>query len=340
MDEDAQGFINGLHNDAINQNTRNIADNAEIIQTKTASVSATTDNSVARFDGTDGLTITSSDIVVDDSNNIGIGTVIPATKIDIRTPGVIDSQMHISSTDTDGGAYIGSSADNSLTLLAGAAVEGIVYNVEATEANGIIMADGNISFIGDTGLILENVFVPTELMRLESDGDLSLKQGTSTNFVKVGGVIFDHYIDSTVGGAETDIYTDTIVGNSLSSNGDKIVGNYSGNFVTLGTESVQLKAYFAGSNIWDSTGIAMAVGTSSWRICVEIIRVSAIIIRYSVSLNTSGASGFVYETAGELTSLTLSASNVLKITGISSGVGSGVGDIVGKMGYVEWKAAA
>jgi len=152
--------------------------------------------------------------------------------------------------------------------------------------------------------------------------------------------LFDYFADSTVGGAEADIYTDTLAANTFNSNGDKVIAEYGGNFVTDGTELTDLKVYLAGTAIWDSTGVAPTTGTTSWRVYVELIRVSSSIVRYTVSLNTTGASGYVYAVAGELTGLTLSGTNILKITGASSGVGSGSGDIIGKMGYVKFVPAA
>lgn len=156
----------------------------------------------------------------------------------------------------------------------------------------------------------------------------------------LGGTLFDQYADVSVGGAETDIYTNTIAANTFNANGDKISAVYGGNFVTVGTELTELKAYFAGTNIWDSTGVAPTSGTTSWRISVELIRVSSTVVRYTVSLTTTSGTTYAYVSVGELTALTLSGTNILKITGISSGVGSGVGDIVGKMAFVEFKPAA
>lgn len=161
-----------------------------------------------------------------------------------------------------------------------------------------------------------------------------------TTIVSVRKTLFDHFADATVGGAEADIYSDTLVASQLAANGDKIVAVYAGNFVTLGTELTHLKQYFDGQVIWDSTGIAPATGTTSWRVNVEIIRVSATVIRYSVSLNTTGASGYVYCTVGELTGRTLSNTNIVKLTGASSGVGSGSGDIIGKLSTLEFVPAA
>lgn len=161
--------------------------------------------------------------------------------------------------------------------------------------------------------------------------------GVGTSF---GGSLFDGFTDITAGGAEADLQTNTLAANTFNNNGDKVYATYGGNFVTVGTEAAQLKVKFAGTTIWDSTAIAVSTGTTSWAVSVELIRVSATVIRYNVRLNTSGASGFTYNTVGELTGLTLSGTNILKMTGTSSGVGSGSGDIVAKMGYVEFKPAS
>ena len=156
----------------------------------------------------------------------------------------------------------------------------------------------------------------------------------------LGGVLFDSYADVSVGGAEADIYSYTLAANTFNGNGDKVLASFSGNFVTVGTETVDIKVYFAGTLIWDSAGVVPASGTNSWRVGVELIRVSSTIVRYSVFLTTTGGTTFTYAAVGELTGLTLSGTNILKITGLSSGVGSGSGDIVGKMAYAEFKPAA
>lgn len=152
--------------------------------------------------------------------------------------------------------------------------------------------------------------------------------------------LFDHFADVTVGGSEADIFSDTLAAGQLGVNGDKVNAVWAGNFVTVGTELTQLQAYFDGQVIWDSTGVAPTTGTTSWLVVAQIIRVSSTVIRYTVSLSTTGASGYVYCTVGELTGRTLSNTNILKITGTSSGVGSGSGDIVGKMSTVEFIPAA
>ena len=206
--------------------------------------------------------------------------------------------------------------------------------------------------LNDTALTSGRVPFATTNGRLTDDADFTfatdtltvtkavVKRGGAATTAKVGGVIFDYFTDSSVGGAETDIYTSTLDASIFATNGDKVIATYNGNFVTVGTEIVQLKVYLAGTAIWDSTGIAVTTGTTSWNVDVKLIRVSSTVVRYVTTLTTTGASGFVYCTSGELTGLTLTNTNILKITGTSSGVGSGAGDIVGKSGYVEYKPTA
>lgn len=164
---------------------------------------------------------------------------------------------------------------------------------------------------------------------------LSLKAGSSTGLAQVGGVIADFFTTVTVGGAETDIYSTTIPASVLATDGDKLTAMWGGNFVSTSTEQDQLKVYFGGTVIFDNT-VGPPVGTNGWCVLVDIIRVSATVIRYSVAQQY--LQGF--HTTGELTGLTLTNTNILKVTGTSSGVGSGVGDILGLLGYVEWKPAA
>lgn len=152
--------------------------------------------------------------------------------------------------------------------------------------------------------------------------------------------LFDFFNDVTVGGIETDIFSSSLIANTFAVNKDKVVAIYGGNFVTAGTQLTQLKVIFSGTTIWDSTAVAPSTGTTSWKIIVDLIRKSSTAVLYTVTLNTTGASGYVYCKSGELTGLTLTNINILKITGVSSGVSSGIGDIVGKQGTVDFKPAS
>jgi hypothetical protein len=263
--------------------------------------------------------------------NTGFGVTLPTAVVHLKagTTAASTAPLKLTSgivmTVAEAGAIEFTTDDFFATITTGAARKAFVLD------DGTRLTSGRVPFATTNG-------------RLIDDSDMTFSVDTLTvTKLSAGNVaksLFDHFADSTVGGAEADIYSDTLAASQLATNGDKIIASYGGNFVTVGTESVDLFVYFGGTQIYDSTGIAPTSGTTSWRIYVEIIRVSASVVRYTVSLNTTGASGFVYAKSGELTGLTLSNTNILKITGSSSGVGSGAGDIVGKMSYVRWVPVA
>lgn len=151
--------------------------------------------------------------------------------------------------------------------------------------------------------------------------------------------LFDHYTDvGNVTTGETDLYSDTLTAGLLANNGEKVRAEYGGLFVSSGTATREIKVYFAGSVIFDSGALTLSL-SSAWTIYLTIIRVSATVVRYLVSMATEGAALGAYTAVGELTGLTLSATNVLKITGQAAGVGAATNDIVAKLGDVEWLPA-
>lgn len=156
---------------------------------------------------------------------------------------------------------------------------------------------------------------------------------------KVSKSLFDHY--ATVGNSgtsETDLYSDSIAANQLVANGDKLTVFYGGNFVSSGTATREIKIYFGGTVIFDTGALTLSL-SSAWTGYGEIIRVSATVIRYMISFTTQGASSAAYTAVGELTGLTLSNANILKITGQAAGVGAATNDITIKMGNVNYVPA-
>jgi len=172
------------------------------------------------------------------------------------------------------------------------------------------------------------------------DGTAAVKSGTSTAFAKIGGVIVDHSADAgNSGTSETDLYSDSIIANTFGTNNDKVLASYGGIFVSSATATRQIKIYFAGTVILD-TGALSISASSSWGIDIYLHRVSSTVVRYRVALQTAGASTAVYNAEGELTGLTLSNANTLKITGTAAGVGAATNDIVAKQSFIEFKPAA
>lgn len=162
----------------------------------------------------------------------------------------------------------------------------------------------------------------------------------------VGGTLFDHFADA--GNTHTDgvtydtLYTDTIAANTFNGNGDKVIADYSGTFVASGTATREIQVLFAGTVILD-TGALTTSTAEAWDIDIVLIRVSSSIVRCMakiVSSTSLGAGLFGDITYTAITSLTLSATNVLKIQAVAGGVGAAANDIVGKLGTVAFMPAA
>lgn len=151
--------------------------------------------------------------------------------------------------------------------------------------------------------------------------------------------LFDHYADvGNVGGGEDDLYSDTIAASQLANNGEKLDAKYGGIFVNS-TSTKDLAVYFGGTKIFD-TGALTISATSAWELEVLVQRESSTVVRCSAKLNTSGASLGSYAQYTRITGLTLTNTQVLKLTGTSGGAGIADNDIVAKLGYIQWIPAA
>jgi hypothetical protein len=166
--------------------------------------------------------------------------------------------------------------------------------------------------------------------------------GTSTHYGTIGGTLFDHFTDSGsthTDGTEDTLYTDTIEASALATNGDKIEAEYCITLVSSATATREIKAYFGGTLILDSGSqtFASAGTTDLW---ILIIRVSATEVRVKAELVVSGISLQPLVTYTDITGLTLSSSQIIKVTGIAAGTGAASGDITARLGTIGWKSAA
>lgn len=228
---------------------------------------------------------------------------------------------------------------------------GVGQEFEAENASGTNRVVGSMTLpytdatnaTEDADLVINLIDSGTlsERLRLTSDGIAQLRAGLATGKVlTVGGKVKDFYTDAGNGTTvETDLYSYTTEANLLGTNGDSIDARYAGIFVSSGTATRQLKCYFGGTVIFDSGALSISL-SADWDMEVAIIRVDATTIRASVKLNTTGASASVYADVTETTGLTLSGTNVLKITGQAAGVGAATNDIVAKLGVIRWEPAS
>jgi hypothetical protein len=144
--------------------------------------------------------------------------------------------------------------------------------------------------------------------------------------------LFDYYTSvGNVGTSETDLYSSTIAAGQLATNGDKLEFTYGGTLVSGPTSKVAT-VYFAGSSI--CLGPAMP-NSASWGVTGTIIRVSATVVRFCTIVTSNGASPDAFTYTNELTGLTLSSTNILKVTA-TVGPGGSDNDMVATLGTVNW----
>lgn len=171
-------------------------------------------------------------------------------------------------------------------------------------------------------------------------GSATVLAGDSGSTAKVGGAIFNHFIDvGNVGTGEDDLYTDTIAANTLSTNGDRLSGNYAGIFVSSATATRRLRLYFGGSLVYDSTALSLSV-SADWSAKVEVMRDSGTSVRTCVAVNTTTASSAPYTSYTRIVGFDPTTTNILKVTGESAGVGAATNDIVAKFANISWFPAA
>lgn len=169
---------------------------------------------------------------------------------------------------------------------------------------------------------------------------LTATGGTAATWQTPGGgsgptVLKDFYTDvGNVGAGETDLYSFTTIANQLSAAGQKLTAAFTIIFNSV-AKAADIRLYLAGIKIFDSGAVtASGVGDSS-DYQILIIRTGTTTARVSVIETGTVAGAGSLQT--DLTGLTFSATNILKITGQST-LGAD-GDIVAKLGTISWVPA-
>lgn len=248
---------------------------------------------------------------------------------------------------TDSANMLSGSGANVITLGDSAGATTLVYNVasakshvfQVNSASEVTILANSMTF--DSGSNDPVLDWTTDGELALTNGLFSLEAGTSATQANVGGVIFDHFADAgNTGTGEDDLYTDTLAANTFGTNGDKVVAQYGGIFVGAALSTQELKVYFGGTLIYDSGALSIGVATNNWTVYVTVIRETSTVVRCDVSLSTDFGTLFPYSTYTRITGLTLTNTQILKITGESAGAGAVDNQIVAKEGYIEWKPAA
>lgn len=133
------------------------------------------------------------------------------------------------------------------------------------------------------------------------------------------------------GTGETDLFTYTTATNPLAATDDEIELSGAGKF-TNAASSVTIKLYFAGTSVMTTGSFSLAGGANAFQFKLNIRRTgSTTAVADGWFQTTTSGLTQTTQTMTDMTSLTFSASNVIKVTGTST---VGTGDIVAKSGKV------
>jgi len=279
------------------------------------------------------------------NSRLGIGTPSPITALDVN--GVLTLRTAQIFTDTVNGS------DNKELALSSADAIGVDRGAFfALEGNEVASIGGSILFgAGDvssgkisffTGKYLERlVILATGNIGVRSPAPasvLSIKGSISTKILSVGGKDKEFYLDSgnLIATGETDLYVRTFEASLFGANGDTAYFSFTAEIVGAGVPTKRLRLYFAGTNVYDSTALAFAAGDVVI-ISGQVIRVSSSVVRVTVTAQLNTAVAITKTAYTEVAGLTLSATNIFKLTGESAGVGSNNNDIVAKMGFIRFE---
>jgi hypothetical protein len=171
-----------------------------------------------------------------------------------------------------------------------------------------------------------------------ADGTAGAKLCVGKSLAKVGGTI-DQKFTSTgtpASAVETDLHSFTTPAASLGTDGDGFTMTSAGLFAGNASATSQLRVYFGGTQIFAS-GALTAAAAGSWHIEVGIIRDSSTSVRCITKFTAANAVTPPLVSQTDVTGLTLSNSNVLKVTGQGGGASPAVNDITYKLGRIRFE---
>lgn len=149
--------------------------------------------------------------------------------------------------------------------------------------------------------------------------------------------LFDHISDAGNAAASlTDLYSDTLAGDTLANDKDKLILEYAGDFEE-NSATKRIYLYFGGTTIFSSAATAIAIenterGRNDWHLRSVISREDVSTIRCSSTLIIGAGSHYQYYPFMQyvrVDGLTLNENNNIVLTGY----GDGDGDVVARMGH-------
>lgn len=298
---------------------------------------------------------------------LAIGTgALAGYKLDIATSAANGRGVNVSVTSTSGEVYggvlrvTGAATTNTglfLDVVNGGANYGIVIvNTPVAGNNHAIYSSAAAPsyIVGKMGFGIE----PVSQVHVQSSGAsviggiiqgaasrsvalLQLQTSAGDSLGNVGG-----RVANIIGGGSTstdgtfdDIHTYTLPANCLARLGDSVSGTISLYTAGHATATRQIKLVFAGTTVID-TGAQVTATSGFLIINVIIIRVASDAVRIHAWVEQSIFPAVVATVLTSISGLTLTGTNVLKVTAAAAGVGAASGDINGWIAAIDRAEAA
>lgn len=267
--------------------------------------------------------------------DFGVGTSSAAARVHaLKTT----EQLRLGYDGSNYTSFTVSSGGN-LTVTNSGSVTTFTKRVDLFGGHKIGASGDNLSFAGRSANFYGYLADPAGLYALSFDtttAKVYVGVGYSGNDAAVGGVLTQFYSDvGNVGTGEDDLYSYTVASSTFSINGDKIEAEYVVVLASSATATRQLRAYFAGTAVLDSTALTLASGGTA-KIRLSLVRETSSVVRVTAEFTVSGIASQPVVTYTRITGLTLSSTNILKITGEAAGAGAATDDLVAKMGVVRF----
>lgn len=182
-----------------------------------------------------------------------------------------------------------------------------------------------------------------EAFAKEANANGTYQTSNALNRYAEGGYIADFYTEvNNVTTTETDLYSYTTKANTFAADGEKLIAEFTGTTTGHATATRTWQIYFGGSSISTSASFFTGIDATGleWKIKVTGVRRSSSSIVWAIEY-TVGSSGVtaVVDVAVQ-TGLTLSGTNVLKLTGQAGGTGAGSDQIKAQSGTISWYGAS
>lgn len=182
-----------------------------------------------------------------------------------------------------------------------------------------------------------------EAFAKEANANGVYQTSNALNRYAEGGYIADFFTEvNNVTTTETDLYSYTTKANTFAADGEKLFAEFSGITTGHATATRTWQIYFGGASISTSASFFTGIDASGldWKIKVTGVRRSSSsivwVIEYSIgSTGVTSVSDVAIQTG-----LTLSGTNVFKLTGQAGAAGAGSDQIKAQSGIISWYGAS